>query len=85
MQWGLLGETKECDLFNTMLRTAAKKGDLIRMASGYLNPDQALFEGLAGEAVSEPAVEMICSAPTANSFYGARGVKGYVPSMYRCF
>lgn len=68
-----------------MLRTAAKKGDLIRMASGYLNPDQKFFSGLAEEAVLEPAVEMICSAPTANSFYGARGVKGYVPSMYRCF
>ena len=51
--------------------------------TGYFNPSDVLMN-LFLEIPENVNLKIMTAAPSANSFFKAKGIKGGVPSMYRC-
>ena len=55
----------------------------LTFATGYFNPSDSLFTQLL-KIPNNVHLKIMTAGPSANSFFRAKGVKGLVPSMYRC-
>lgn len=54
----------------------------LSFTTGYFNPSDQLLS-LLNRVPPNLKVDILTAAPNANSFFRAKGLKGYIPSMYR--
>eukprot|EP00039_Didymoeca_costata_P006574 m.91448 g.91448 ORF g.91448 m.91448 type:complete len:464 (-) comp13304_c0_seq4:131-1522(-) len=59
-----------------------KKQDYVLFSTGYFNIDEAYKTAIYSSLCT---LNIMCASPQANGFFGAKGIRGHVPSVYTYF
>ncbi|XP_034934083.1 CDP-diacylglycerol--glycerol-3-phosphate 3-phosphatidyltransferase, mitochondrial [Chelonus insularis] len=79
IQMGQLEIFYECQITQKLLKTAPEKS-ILQFATGYFNLTKEYSNALLNDC--KASCNLLTAHPTANGFYGAKGIAGQIPAAY---
>ncbi|KNC81199.1 hypothetical protein SARC_06482 [Sphaeroforma arctica JP610] len=78
VQMGIFGVKQDQDTIMNLL-ASARSESRIQIAAGYLNFPQYIEDAILN---SKASFSVLTAAPTANGFFGSKGISGHIPGLY---